>query len=350
MYMEKLKVAVIGAGQVARTSHINHYQSLNGVEVAAVCDMNQEAARITAEQFGIQAWFDEPARMLDKIRPDAVSVCVPNKFHCDITCLCLEHGCHVLCEKPPAITFKEALRMRDTAVRSGRILTFGFHFRHAEKVGFLKKMIGQGVLGTVYAGEVTWLRRRGIPGWGNFTSKELQGGGPLIDIGAHLLDLAVYLLDYPIVDYVCATTSDRIGRKGGRGFLGDWSGETFGVEDGLFGFIRFTDGSSLQVRTAFAVNIAEKEERNIRLYGDKKGLSLFPLQMYGDEDGFLSNTSFPFDDNRDWHYDCIKNFTMSCMGKEQVLVTPEQAVYVQKLIDALYRSAETGEPEAFRDR
>ena len=348
--MEKLKVAVIGAGQAARTSHINHYQSLDGVEVAAVCDRNQEAARRTAEEFSIPAWFDEPSRMLDKIRPDAVSVCVPNKFHCDMTCLCLEHGCHVLCEKPPAITLEEAVRMRDTANRFGRILTYGFHFRHAQRVAFLRDMIRTGELGTVYAGEVTWLRRRGIPGWGNFTCRGLQGGGPLIDIGAHMLDLAVYLLDYPRVGYVCAAASDRIGKQGGEGLLGAWSGEKFEVEDGLFGFIRFVDGTSLQVRTAFAVNIAGKEERNVSLYGDKRGLSLFPLELYGDEGGKLFNTSFPFEENRDWHYDCIRNFAMSCMGREQVLVTPEQAVYVQELIDALYQSAESGEPVIFRDR
>ena len=134
--MSILRVAVIGAGQVARTSHINHYKSLPDVEICAVCDVNQNAAKMAADEFHIPSWYTDAETMLKEIRPDAVSICVPNKFHCDMTCLCLEYGCHVLCEKPPAVTLKEAERMRDTARRCSRILTFGFHFRHAEtKIG-----------------------------------------------------------------------------------------------------------------------------------------------------------------------------------------------------------------------
>ena len=186
------------------------------------------------------------------------------------------------------------------------------------------------------------MRRRGIPGWGNFTKKDLQGGGPLIDIGAHILDLAAYLMDYPAIDYVCATASDRIGKKGGTGLMGSWNGERYEVEDGLFGFIKFANGSSLHVRTSFAVHIAEKEKRNLRLYGDKMGLSVFPMELYGDEMGHQENKSYPFDEVRDWHYDCIKNFAESCMGNARILVTAQQAVYVQRLITGLYRSAEMG--------
>lgn len=339
-----LRAAIIGAGQVARTSHINHYQSIGGVEVAAVCDVNAEAARQTAEAFGIPHWYSDAETMLREIRPEAVSICVPNKFHCEMTCIALEHGCHVLCEKPPAITVKEAELMRDTARRYGKILTYGFHFRHAERVSFLKKKVTDGELGTIYAGDVVWMRRRGIPGWGNFTSRELQGGGPLIDIGTHILDLAVYLMDYPAIDYICATSSNRIGKQGGIGLMGSWDGGLFEVEDGLFGFIRFADGASLQVRTAFAVNIAEKEQRSLSLYGDKKGLSVFPAGLYGEEDGQQENRIYPFDEARDWHYDCIRNFVESCMGLAKPLVTPEQAVYVQKIIAGLYISAETGKP------
>lgn len=348
--MDKLKVAVIGAGQVARTSHINHYQSFAGVEVAAVCDANPETAKAAAETFGIPKWYQSPLEMLEAVRPDAVSICVPNQFHCEMTCLCLEHGCHVLCEKPPAITVEEAKIMRDTAERCGRILTFGFHFRHGKNISFLKRKIERGDLGTVYAGEVAWLRRRGIPGWGNFTSRRMQGGGPLIDIGAHMLDLAAYLLDYPAVDYVCATASDRIGKQGGTGLMGSWDGGRYEVEDGLFGFIRFVDGTSLQVRTSFALHMAAKEERNIYLYGDKQGMSVFPAECYGDEEGRQFNKTYPFEEPKDWHYDCIRNFVESCMGEAEVLVKPEQAVYVQKLITSLYRSAEIHEPVFYGDR
>lgn len=132
--------------------------------------------------------------------------------------------------------------------------------------------------------------------------------------------------------------------------MGGWDGTKFSVEDGLFGFIKFTDGSCLQVKTSFALHMAEKEERNVCLYGDKKGLSVFPAELYGDEGGRQFNTVYPFEESRDWHYDCIRNFVESCMGRAEVLVKPEQAVYVQKLINGLYRSAKTGEPVFYRNK
>ena len=114
--MSKLKVAVIWSGQVARTSHINHYKSLPDVEVSAVCDVNPDAAKMAADEFQIPSWYTDAGTMLEEVRPDAVSICVPNKVHCDMTCLCLEHGCHVLCEKPPAITEEEPEKMRDLSL------------------------------------------------------------------------------------------------------------------------------------------------------------------------------------------------------------------------------------------
>lgn len=339
-----LKVAVIGSGQIARVSHINHYQSIEGVEVAAVCDVNSQTARSAAEMFGISKYYDDHIRMLEEVKPDAVSICVPNRFHCRITCDALSRGCHVLCEKPPAITAEEAEEMQKTADKYGKILTFGFHFRHADRVRLLKEKIKNGEFGEIYAGQVQWMRRRGIPGWGNFTNKKLQGGGALIDIGAHMLDLALYLMDYPKLNYVCASASSRIGKQGGTGLLGDWDGEKFTVEDGLFGFIQFADGRSLQLGASFALHIGEKERRNVELYGDRKGCSVFPLEIYADEHGHQVNTAYPLEETRDWHYNCICNFVQSIRTKSRPLVTAEQAVYLQKVIEALYESAETGKP------
>lgn len=339
-----LKVAVIGSGQIARVSHINHYQAIEGVEVIAVCDVNIEAARTTAKMFGISKYYDDHIQMLGELQPDAVSICVPNRFHCRITCEALSRGCHVLCEKPPAITVKEAEEMRNTAQRYGKILTYGFHFRYADKIRLLKEKIENGEFGELYAGQVQWIRRRGIPGWGNFTNKELQGGGALIDVGIHMLDLALYLLDYPQIGYVCASASGRIGRQGGTGLLGDWEGGKFTVEDGLFGFIRFADGRSLHVSTSFALHIGEKERRNVELYGDRKGFSVFPLEIYADEQGYQTNTVYPFEETKDWHFNCIYHFVQSIRTGSQPLVTADQSVYLQKVTAAFYESAETGQP------
>lgn len=341
--MKTLRMAIIGSGQIARVTHLPNYQSMPQVEVVGVSDVNIEAAKGLAEQFQIPAYYGDHIQMLEELKPDAVTICVPNRFHCSITLDALNAGCHVMCEKPPAITAEEAELMEKTADEKGLLLTYGFHFRHSEQVAILKKKIQQNEMGTIYHTKIQWNRRRGIPGWGVFTNKSIQGGGPLIDIGAHMLDAALYLLDYPEIDTVIASSSDRIGKRGGTGLMGSWDGERFTVEDGVFGFIRFKDGTSLQMETAFAINQKEENLRNVQLYGDKLGASVFPLEIYGETDGQLTNIDYPFLQMRDWHMDCDRNFVGACLGQTELLVTAKQGTYVQRLISALYNSALKGE-------
>lgn len=343
--MKKLKVAIIGAGQVARISHIPNYRSFKDeIEVVGISDTNLENAKNVAEEFQISGVYSNHIDMLDELKPDIVSVCVPNKFHCQIVCDALERDCNVLCEKPPAITVEEAVKMHNTAINNNRLLSFGFHFRHSADVAFLKEKINRGEFGDIYAARVQWNRRRGIPGWGNFTNKAVQGGGPLIDIGVHMLDLATYLMDYPIIDHVSATAHQRIGKRKGVGLMGDWDPDKFTVEDGIFGFIKFKNGASINLETTFALNIKEKDIRNVQLFGDKLGATVFPLETFGEDGNQLTNISYPYHDTEDLHYKSIANFVNTCLGKELLKVTSEQAVYIQKLICALYESAESGKP------
>jgi predicted dehydrogenase len=173
----------------------------------------------------------------------------------------------------------------------------------------------------------------------------LQGGGPLIDIGAHMLDLTAYLMNYPEVDYVCAAYHNLIGKYGsGNGFMGKWEPDKFTVEDSLFGFIKFKNGSSINLETAFALNIKEKDIRNVHLFGDKLGATLFPLEVFGEEQDYRMNSSYVYDDSKDLHAVEIDHFVNACLGKEELLITPEQAVYIQTLICALYESAASGKP------
>ena len=347
--MDKLKMAIIGSGQIARVTHIPIYQSMENVELVGICDTNPDAAKAVAEQFGIARYFGNHLEMLSELRPDAVTICVPNKFHCQITLDALEAGCHVLCEKPPAITVQEAQAMEKKAEEKKLLLSYGFHFRHSEQTAFLKEKILAGDFGTIYNTNVQWHRRRGIPGWGNFTNKAMQGGGPLIDIGAHMLDCALYLLGYPQISYVCASSSDRIGKRGGQGLMGTWDGGRFTVEDGLFGFIHFADGTSMSLETSFAINMKERDLRKIQLYGDKLGANVFPLEIYGEEQGQLTDKSFPFMEMRDWHRDSEENFVKACLGREPLLVTAEQGTYVQRVIGALYKAAESGMPYIWQE-
>lgn len=347
--MSKLRMAIIGSGQIARVTHIPNYQAMEDVEVVGVCDTRLEAAKGLAEQFGIEAYFDSHIKMLEELKPDAVTICVPNRFHCPITLDALKHGCHVLCEKPPAITWEEAREMEEEARKQGKLLSYGFHFRHSEHVAHLKNKVDNGEFGTIYNAKVQWHRRRGIPGWGNFTNKEMQGGGPLIDIGAHMLDITLYLMGYPDISYVCASASDRIGKRGGTGLMGGWDPERFTVEDGLFGYIQFVDGTSLSLETSFAINMKERDLRNVQLYGEKAGASVFPLEIYGEDNGQLINQTYPYMETKDWHLNCEENFVKACLGESELLVTAAQGTYVQKVICALYQSAQSGKPVVYQN-
>ena len=346
--MKKLRLAIIGAGQITNVTHIPNFKNMEEVEVVAVCDTNSNAAEDLAKKEAIPNWFGDYNIMLETVKPDAVLICVPNKFHCRITLDALEAGCHVYCEKPPAISVAEAKSMEMKAKEKGLILTYGFHMRHSEAVSLIREKIVRNEFGTIYASKVQWLRRRGIPGWGNFTNKELQGGGPLIDLGVHLLDIALYLLDYPEISYVCANANYSLGKIAKAGLMGQWDRNKFNVEDSLFGYIQFKNGSNLNLETSFALNMKEKDIRNINLFGDKLGASLFPLQVFGEDAGMVTDQYFPFVDMDNCHMKCTKNFVDACLKKEDLLIKTEQGTYIQKIVSAMYASAESGMPELFK--
>jgi len=342
--MEKLRVALIGAGQICRTVHIPGYRSLPETELVGISDPAPGCARRAAEEAGIPNWYTDHHQMLEQLHPDIVSVLTPNRFHCQLTLDALAAGCHVLCEKPPAMTPEEAEEMSRAADKAGRLLSYDFHLRHAAGVKAAKQLLQSGRLGEVYAADTAWLRRRGIPGWGCFTNRSMQGGGPLIDLGAHMLDLAFYLMDYPVLDYACATSSDRIGKSGGSGLMGSWDPAHFTVEDGLFGFLHFKNGASLHLQTAFALHMQPKDLRSLHLYGADGGLSLFPLTFHGFEDGQLTDTQFISPEEGDLHAAAIRNFVQACLGREPLLVTAQQGAYTQRAIGMLYASASSGRP------
>ena len=339
--MKKLRVAIIGAGQIAQGQHIPNYRAMPEVELVGICDRNAAAAAAAAELGGIPYTTTDAAALLAETNPDAVSVCVPNKFHCENVLACLRAGCHVLCEKPPAITMAEARQMAQTAAANHLLLSYGFHFRHSPAVAALHSRVQKGELGPIRAAQAQWLRRRGVPGWGCFTDKGMQGGGPLIDIGAHVLDLALYLMDYPAVRYACATASDAIGKQGGVGSLGAWDGARYTVEDSLLGKVVFENGAGLDISAAFAINIPEENLRSVRLYGDNLGAELFPLGYFGADGPCLPDA--PAQKSNLYRRE-VENFVHACLGQEELLVTAEQGCRVQEIIEGLYLSADTRLP------
>ena len=196
--MEKLKTGIIGCGGIANAKHMPTLAKLNDdVEMVAFCDIIPERAEKAAKQYGIpgaRVYTDYHVLLKEEEITD-VRVCVDNGHHCEITIAALEAGKHVLCEKPLAITWADARKMAETADRTGKLLTVGYQHRYNPDSIFLKKEIEKGTLGDIYIAKARCLRRRGAPTWGVFTQKEKVGGGPMIDIATHVIDLVLWLLD-----------------------------------------------------------------------------------------------------------------------------------------------------------
>ena len=342
MTRSPLRVAIIGAGQVADKVHASYYCTREDLELVAVWDSRRSQAQTLADKYGNAQVWDDPQAMLQKVKPDIVSICSPNRFHYQHTLLALEAGCHVMCEKPPAMTPDQALEMRNTARRMGKVLAYDFHHRFALDTQLLREQVMSGVLGEIYVTNARALRRCGVPGWGAFTNKALQGGGPLIDLGIHMLDAAMYVLGFPMVKRVWAHSFQKIGTQKNCGQFGEWDPTTYTVEDSLFGTVEFHNGSILRLETSFALNIPEQSIMNVNFCGDKAGATLFPAQVYTDKGGELE-TLFArecADDQR--HFRSMEAFVNHVRGEPVTIADAEQGWLIQQLVAALYQSAETG--------
>ncbi|EMK5830091.1 Gfo/Idh/MocA family oxidoreductase [Citrobacter sedlakii] len=342
MTSSPLRVAIIGAGQVADKVHASYYCTREDLELVAVCDSRLSQAQSLAEKYGHAQVWDDPQRMLQSVKPDIVSICSPNRFHYEHTMMALEAGCHVMCEKPPAMTPEQALEMCNTARRMGKVLAYDFHHRFALDTQLLREQVTAGVLGEIYVTNARALRRCGVPGWGVFTNKALQGGGPLIDLGVHMLDAAMYVLGFPLVKRVTAHSFQKIGTRKNYGQFGEWDPATYTVEDSLFGTIEFHNGSILRLETSFALNIPEQSIMNVNFCGDKAGATLFPAQVYTDHNGELAilTQRERADDQR--HYRSMEAFVNHVQGEPVTIADAEQGFVIQQLVAALYESAETG--------
>lgn len=329
-----MKIGIIGTGGIATNAHIPHYIEA-GADVVAVMNRTRERGEAVARHFGIERVYDTVTDMLDSEQLDAVSVCTPNALHKDHVIEALDAGCHVLCEKPPAISEREADEMLQAAKRAGRTLHYGFHFRHRTDTQLLKRLIDSNELGHIYAATALALRRRGIPGWGVFTDKELQGGGALLDIGVHMLDLALYLMDYPKPVDVIGHVGQYLGTRPGVGLMGDWDADNFSVEDTARAMVTFENGASLFLDASFMANIGPKDTMNVELRGTAGGASLFPLTVHTEEHGALFDKTPAHLTLQDPYATQIRSFLEACRH-EPSYEQAEQAVLLHQIIDRIY--------------
>ena len=342
---KKLRVAFIGAGGIAGT-HMKSYAEMNDVEMVAMADISRESMARHAEQYGIPDAFTDYREMLRKVKPDAVSVCTPNGLHAVNSVAALKAGAHVIVEKPMAMNAREAQSMISAAKKARRKLVIGFQHRYDPKAQFIKNAVDTGQLGKVVFGRVQALRRRGIPNWGVFGRKDLQGGGPLIDIGVHILEVTHFVMGSPRPVSASGSIHTYLGNKkcNTKCQWPDWDHKSYTVEDLAVGQIRFDNGATLHLESSFAAHIPENVW-NFQLMGEKGGASLDPVGVYRDDNGYMVNTEpnfLPKADLGSGFGAKMRNFVEHVLYNKPSMAPPEHGLMVQKMLDGIYASAEKG--------
>jgi predicted dehydrogenase len=340
-------VGVIGVG-IGR-AHLAGYRKSPRAKIVAVCDIDARRAEAAAAEFCVPHVFSDYREMLKLEGLDAVSVCLPNYLHAPVTIDCLRAGKHVLVEKPLAMNAREGERMVQAAAEAKKLLLIALNNRYRGDTGVLKRYIDEGELGRIYFGKCGWVRRGGIPrGW--FGVKEQSGGGPLIDLGVHMLDLAWYLMGKPTPRRASGVTYSEIGAKRGPGGGGvGYGGGKFDVEDLAAALVRFEGGQAIQVEVSWATHI-ERERTFLDLYGTIGGATLEPqIRVFTDKFGSRVDLA-PAAPNLSGHEMEMVHFVECVLGRAQPISPGADGLAVQRMLDAIYRSAALGKEVAVAGR
>ena len=342
---KKLRVAIIGTGMISG-AHMRPYSQMDDVEMVALADISSDALETRSTEFGVSNCFTDYNEMLRKVKPDAVSVCTPNGVHAASTIAALRAGAHVIVEKPMAMNAREAKAMIDASKKHRRKLIIGFQQRYEPKAQFIKSAVEAGQLGNVLFSRVQALRRRGIPNWGVFGQKELQGGGPMIDIGVHVLEVTHFVMGSPRPVSASGSTYTYLGNKPSN-LVCEWPGwdhKTYTVEDLAVGQIRFENGAVLHIESSFAAHIKENVW-NFQLMGEKGGATWDPPAIFHDENDYMVDTNAAWLPKSDFGSnigDKIRNFVEHVLYNRPTLAPAEHGLMVQKMLDGIYASAEKG--------
>ncbi len=345
--MTKIKVAVIGCGTIANNAHIPSYMECPDAEIKYFCDILPERAKACVEKYGVGTALTDYSEVLKDPEIAAVSVCTPNHVHAEISCAALRAGKDVLCEKPAARILSEALEMQRTKQETDRILNIGVVNRFNLGVNKLKNLIDSGSLGDIYSVYISFRSHRSIPGLGgDFTNKEIAGGGVLIDWGVHFLDIVMYCCGDPNARTVSAETFGYLGKDiPGYTFTNMWAGPpkadgVFSVEDSITGLVR-TDGPVITLNGAWAQNIGENE-MFIDFIGTRAGARLMygkEFTLYGTENGMLTKTLYTLPQSNMFQNE-INAFVDAVKTRKTLQSDIDTVIRTARLMDALYTSAE----------
>lgn len=357
--MKNIKAGIIGCGGIANNKHLRSIKELGGIDVVAFCDILEEKALASLEKFGTpDAKTFTDYRDLLKLDLDVVYVCTPNRSHAEISIAAMKAGKHVLCEKPMAMNYAQALEMIAAQKETGKILSIAYQNRFRPDSQYLKRECEEGVLGDIYYAKAKALRRRAVPTWGVFLNEFEQGGGPLIDIGTHALDLTLWFMDNYEPHYVVGTKYHKLNDQTAPGnVFGPWDPKAFTVEDSAFGFIVMKNGATINLEASWALNMIDANEARTVLCGTKAGADMDDsLRINGVKHDrmyitkpLLAAGDVPFFEGDAMEDRVIeqKVFLDAVLGKGELTVLPEQAAVVTRILDGIYESAATGKPVYF---
>ena len=365
----KIQIGIIGCGGIANKKHLPALKAQKDrIDIVAFCDIIEERAVKAAKEYGVPnaKVYTDYKELLSDTDIDAVNVLTPNVAHCPITIAAFRAGKHVMCEKPMAHNSEAAKQMMDAWKESGKKFTIGYQNRFRPEVQELHKACENGELGDIYYSKAHAVRRRAVPTWGVFPNKALQGGGPLIDIGTHALDITLWCMNNYEPDRVTGSVFYKLGHlpQATEGNLfGPWDPKTYEVEDSAFGFIKMKNGATINLEASWALNVLDSREAATTLCGTKAGAEIRSGMSYKKDEliynrganGLLMEEHISgagqvayFDGGaNDPGTLEAKRWIDAIIYDKDPLVLPEQAFVITQILDAIYTSAAAGKEVVF---
>lgn len=356
-----LKIGIIGCGGIANGKHMPSLASVAEAEMVAFCDIVVERAEKAKVDFGTpnaSVYTDYKELLADKTI-DVIHVCTPNISHAEISIAAMEAGKHVMCEKPMAKSTAEAQAMIDASAKTGKKLTIGYQNRFRKDSQFLHEVCANNELGEIYYAKAKAIRRRAVPTWGVFLDEEAQGGGPLIDIGTHALDLTLWMMDNYKPKYVVGNAYHKLSqRANAANAWGPWDPSKFTVEDSAFGFITMENGATIVLESSWALNTLDVGEAKTSLCGTEGGADMENgLRINGESHSQMYETEIQMEAGGVDFYDGsgdipeeleAQQWIDSILNGTEPVVKPEQALVVTQILEAIYESSQTGQPVFFQ--
>jgi predicted dehydrogenase len=344
--MTTLKVGMIGLGGISHL-HLGGWKAAEYAEVIAGCDINPAVFARWSHDYGVKKLTTDPAEVIGDPQLDIIDICTPNNYHAPLAIAALEAGKHVLCEKPLAPTPAEIHQMIDARNQSGKLLMTGQHFRFTGAAKALKAEIDTGVLGNVYHARAWWLRRNGVPTTPGFILKQHSSGGASVDIGVHVLDLMLWFMGHPRPVSVAGVARAELVRQPGA--FSAWAGPIppeFDVEEFAAAFIRFDNGASAILEASWLLHHDTSEgESQVWLYGDRAGSRWPKCEIYESNNTTrqLYNRTLQLTPEKlkPHHQECVE-FVQAIVSGAPSPVPPEQSLQVAMILDAIYRSQQSG--------